>query len=341
MLIKKQILYNLILCIGLLILHNHNAFSIKSIDFYKVIIQSTKDTSVAYKNKQLFGVDSGIVIQNIQLKKGSLSSFSCLNYILQKDSLVLNLRCTPIIQGFDSDTLILVSNYGNIPIQLKCMAFCQTALNAPIILDKDTLKCNTNDTILIPITLPQFNISDIVSFRGSMKYNPTIIKPLFGDITVQNQQFTHQVDFNIPIQNSDSIIVFRFLSSWGNENISTIVFSDFKIDSCNYVSNVQTIPIKINVCTANGTRLFFTGNPTNVEMVYGDSSPILRIVPGETGDYTYSIFALNGRLIFSNIVQLNKMQHIAIPIANIPRNSMYYMVLQCPDYTSKICSFIW
>lgn len=68
--VKKHTLFNFILCIVLVIISTTNALSIKTIAFNKVIIQSVNDTSVLFKNKQLFGIDSGIIIYNIQLKKG-------------------------------------------------------------------------------------------------------------------------------------------------------------------------------------------------------------------------------------------------------------------------------
>ncbi len=344
MLLKKHTLFNFILCIVLVIISTTNALSIKTIAFNKVIIQSVNDTSVLFKNKQLFGIDSGIIIYNIQLKKGKASSFSCLGFAQQKDSLQLNIRCNPSVQGYNVDTLFIESNIGNIPIVLMCKAFCKSALNSILQLDKDTLKCNTNDTVLIPITLPQLNVSNIVSFSGSMIYNPTILKPLFGDIFVQNvpnERPSYQVDFTIPIQNNDSIVLFRFLSSWGNEDISSIRLSDFKIDSCNYESNIESIPVQIKVCKANGTRLFFTGNSTSLEIAYDNISPILKISPGETGAYTYTLYSLQGKLVFLNTVQMNTLENISIPIRNMTHNSWYCIALQCPNYETKMCSFIW
>ena len=222
--------------------------------------------------------------------------------------------------------------------------FCKSAFNSIVQLDKDTLKCNTNDTVLIPLTLPQLNVSNIVSFSGSMTYNPTILKPLFGDIFVQNipnEQPSYQVNFTFPIQNSDSIVLFRFLSSWGNEDISSIILSDLKIDSCNYESNIESIPLQIKVCKANGTRLFFTGNSTSLEIAYDDISPILKISSGETGAYTYTVYSLHGKLVFSNTVHMNKLENISVPIRNMMHNSWYCIALQCPNYETKMCSFIW
>jgi hypothetical protein len=344
MLLKKHTSYKFILCIVLVIISNTNALSIKTITFNKVIIQSINDTSVFYKNKQLFGIDSGIIIKNIQIKKGKASSFSCIGFAQQQDSLQLNIRCNPSVQGYNDDTLFIESNIGNIPIVLMCKAFCTPALNSILQLDKDTLKCNTNDTLLIPLTLPQLNLSNIVSFSGSMIYNPTVLKPLFGDIFVQNvpnERPSYQVDFTIPIQNSDSIVLFRFLSSWGNEDISSIILSDFKIDSCNYESNIESIPLQIKVCKANGTRLFFTGNSTSLEIAYDNVSPILKLFPGESGAYTYSVYSLQGSLVSSNTVYMNKLENISISLSNMRDNSLYYIVLQCPNYESKMCSFLW
>lgn len=344
MLLKKHTLFNLILCIVLLIISTTNALSIKTIDFNKVIIQSVNDTSVYFKNKQLFGIDSGIIFYNIQLKKGTASSFSCIGFAQQQDSLQLNIRCIPSLQGYNDDTLFIESNIGNFPIVLKCKAFCKSAFNSIVQLDKDTLKCNANDTVLIPLTLPQLNVSNIVSFSGSMTYNPTILKPLFGDIFVQNipnEQPSYQVNFTFPIQNSDSIVLLRFLSSWGNEDISSIILSDLKIDSCNYESNIESIPLQIKVCKANGTRLFFAGNSTSLEIAYDDISPILKISSGETGAYTYTVYSLQGKLVFSNTVHLNKLENISIPIRNMMHNSWYCIALQCPNYETKMCPFIW
>jgi hypothetical protein len=344
MLSKKHTLFNLILCIVLLITSSTNALSIKTIAFNKVIIQSVKDTSVFFKNKQLFGIDSGIIFYNIQLKKGTASSFSCIGFTQQQDSFQLNIRCNPSVQGYNDDTLFIESNIGNIPIVLMCKAFCKSALNSILQLDKDTLKCNTHDTVLIPLTLPQLNVSKIVSFSGSMTYNPTILKPLFGDIFAQNvpnEQPSYQVKFTMPIQNNDSIVLFRFLSSWGNEDISSIKLSDLKIDSCMYESNTESIPLQINVCKANGTRLFFTGNSTSLEIAYDNMSPVLKISPGETGAYTYTVYSLQGKLVFSNTVHMNKLENISIPILNMMHNSLYCIVLQCPNYETKMCSFIW
>jgi hypothetical protein len=344
MLLKKHTLFNLILCIVLLIISSTNALSIKTIAFNKVIIQSVKDTSVFFKNKQLFGIDSGIIFYNIQLKKGTASSFSCIGFAQQQDSFQLNIRCNPSVQGYNDDTLFIESNIGNIPIVLMCKAFCKSALNSILQLDKDTLKCNTHDTVLIPLTLPQLNVSKIVSFSGTMTYNPTILKPLFGDIFAQNvpnEQPSYQVKFTMPIQNNDSIVLFRFLSSWGNEDISSIILSDLKIDSCMYESNIESIPLQINVCKANGTRLFFTGNSTSLEIAYDNISPILKISPGETGAYTYTVYSLQGKLVFSNTVHMNKLENISIPILNMMHNSLYCIVLQCPNYETKMCPFIW
>jgi hypothetical protein len=344
MLFKKHTLFNLILCIVLLIISSTNALSIKTIAFNKVIIQSVKDTSVFFKNKQLFGIDSGIIFYNIQLKKGTASSFSCIGFTQQQDSFQLNIRCNPSVQGYNDDTLFIESNIGNIPIVLMCKAFCKSALNSILQLDKDTLKCNTHDTVLIPLTLPQLNVSKIVSFSGSMTYNPTILKPLFGDIFAQNvpnEQPSYQVKFTMPIQNNDSIVLFHFLSSWGNEDISSIKLSDLKIDSCMYESNTESIPLQINVCKANGTRLFFTGNSTSLEIAYDNISPVLKISPGETGAYTYTVYSLQGKLVFSNTVHMNKLENISIPILNMMHNSLYCIVLQCPNYETKMCPFIW
>lgn len=344
MLLKKHTLFNLILCIVLLIISSTNALSIKTIAFNKVIIQSVKDTSVFFKNKQLFGIDSGIIFYNIQLKKGTASSFSCIGFTQQQDSFQLNIRCNPSVQGYNDDTLFIESNIGNIPIVLMCKAFCKSALNSILQLDKDTLKCNTHDTVLIPLTLPQLNVSKIVSFSGTMTYNPTILKPLFGDIFAQNvpnEQPSYQVKFTMPIQNNDSIVLFRFLSSWGNEDISSIKLSDLKIDSCMYESNTESIPLQINVCKANGTRLFFTGNSTSLEIAYDNISPVLKISPGETGAYTYTVYSLQGKLVFSNTVHMNKLENISIPILNMMHNSLYCIVLQCPNYETKMCPFIW
>ena len=344
MLSKKHTLFNLILCIVLLITSSTNALSIKTIAFNKVIIQSVKDTSVFFKNKQLFGIDSGIIFYNIQLKKGTASSFSCIGFAQQQDSFQLNIRCNPSVQGYNDDTLFIESNIGNIPIVLMCKAFCKSALNSILQLDKDTLKCNTHDTVLIPLTLPQLNVSKIVSFSGSMTYNPTILKPLFGDIFAQNvpnEQPSYQVKFTMPIQNNDSIVLFHFLSSWGNEDISSIKLSDLKIDSCMYESNTESIPLQINVCKANGTRLFFTGNSTSLEIAYDNISPVLKISPGETGAYTYTVYSLQGKLVFSNTVHMNKLENISIPILNMMQNSLYCIVLQCPNYETKMCPLIW
>jgi hypothetical protein len=344
MLSKKHTLFNLILCIVLLIISSTNALSIKTIAFNKVIIQSVKDTSVFFKNKQLFGIDSGIIFYNIQLKKGTASSFSCIGFAQQQDSFQLNIRCNPSVQGYNDDTLFIESNIGNIPIVLMCKAFCKSALNSILQLDKDTLKCNTHDTVLIPLTLPQLNVSKIVSFSGTMTYNPTILKPLFGDIFAQNvpnEQPSYQVKFTMPIQNNDSIVLFHFLSSWGNEDISSIKLSDLKIDSCMYESNTESIPLQINVCKANGTRLFFTGNSTSLEIAYDNISPVLKISPGETGAYTYTVYSLQGKLVFSNTVHMNKLENISIPILNMMHNSLYCIVLQCPNYETKMCPFIW
>jgi hypothetical protein len=344
MLFKKHTLFNLILCIVLLIISSTNALSIKTIAFNKVIIQSVKDTSVFFKNKQLFGIDSGIIFYNIQLKKGTASSFSCIGFAQQQDSFQLNIRCNPSVQGYNDDTLFIESNIGNIPIVLMCKAFCKSALNSILQLDKDTLKCNTHDTVLIPLTLPQLNVSKIVSFSGTMTYNPTILKPLFGDIFAQNvpnEQPSYQVKFTMPIQNNDSIVLFHFLSSWGNEDISSIKLSDLKIDSCMYESNTESIPLQINVCKANGTRLFFTGNSTSLEIAYDNISPVLKISPGETGAYTYTVYSLQGKLVFSNTVHMNKLENISIPILNMMHNSLYCIVLQCPNYETKMCPFIW
>jgi hypothetical protein len=344
MLLKKHTLFNLILCIVLLIISSTNALSIKTIAFNKVIIQSVKDTSVFFKNKQLFGIDSGIIFYNIQLKKGTASSFSCIGFTQQQDSFQLNIRCNPSVQGYNDDTLFIESNIGNIPIVLMCKAFCKSALNSILQLDKDTLKCNTHDTVLIPLTLPQLNVSKIVSFSGTMTYNPTILKPLFGDIFAQNvpnEQPSYQVKFTMPIQNNDSIVLFHFLSSWGNEDISSIKLSDLKIDSCMYESNTESIPLQINVCKANGTRLFFTGNSTSLEIAYDNISPVLKISPGETGAYTYTVYSLQGKLVFSNTVHMNKLENISIPILNMMHNSLYCIVLQCPNYETKMCPFIW
>jgi hypothetical protein len=177
-----------------------------------------------------------------------------------------------------------------------------------------------------------------------MTYNPTILKPLFGDIFAQNvpnEQPSYQVKFTMPIQNSDSIVLFRFLSSWGNEDISSIKLSDLKIDSCMYESNTESIPLQINVCKANGTRLFFTGNSTSLEIAYDNISPVLKISPGETGAYTYTVYSLQGKLVFSNTVHMNKLENTSIPILNMMHNSLYCIVLQCPNYETKMCSFIW
>ena len=344
MIVKKYTLYNFILCIVLVIIYTSNALSIKTIAFNKVVIQSIIDTSVFYKNKQLFGIDSGIIIYNVQLKKGMSSSFSCIGFARIQDSLQLNIRCNPTVQGILIDTLFIESNIGTIPLVLTCKAFCSSALNSILRLDKDTLKCTTNDTVLIPLTLPQLNASDIVSFSGSMRYNPTILKPLFGDILVShvsNEPPSYQVHFTFPIQNRDSIVLFRFLSSWGNEDISSIILSDLKIDSCNYESNIESIPLQIKVCKANGTRLFFTGNSTSLEIAYDNISPILNIVPGETGTYTYSVFSLQGKLVMSNTMHMKKLENISIPIQNMMNNSLYYIALQCPNYETKMCSFLW
>ena len=344
MLLKKYTLFNFILCIVLVILCTSNALSIKTIAFNKVAIQSINDTSVFYKNKQLFGIDSGVIIYNIQLTKGKSSSFSCIGFARIQDSLQLNIRCNPSAQGYLVDTLFIESNIGTIPLVLTCKAFCTSALNSILWLDKDTLKCTTNDTVLIPLTLPQLIVSNIVSFSGSMRYNPTILKPLFGDILVShvsNEPPSYQVHFTFPIQNRDSIVLFRFLSSWGNEDISSIILSDLKIDSCNYESNIESIPLQIKVCKANGTRLFLTGTSTSLAILYDNFSPILNIVPGETGTYTYSVFSLQGKLVMSNTMHMKKLENISIPIQNMMNNSLYYIALQCPNYETKMCSFLW
>jgi hypothetical protein len=40
-------------------------------------------------------------------------------------------------------------------------------------------------------------------------------------------------------------------------------------------------------------------------------------------------------------VHMNKLENISIPILNMMHNSLYCIVLQCPNYETKMCPFIW
>jgi WD40 repeat protein len=268
------------------------------IDMGDIQVGQSKDSFAVLFVGTQFIPAAGLTIDSLKISVGADAQYSlsgALPTTLQPlDTVRLTVRFNPLRYGRISGRVQLYTSAGMAITQLIGRGVCGVEKPLRFTLRTNKPLAEQADTILVQIGLPRGIADSGVRVNCRLRYNSTVLLPLSGSIEPLPGIQDEKLNVQQFIAEADTVIRVPMLIGWGNTDTARIRIESFSTELCPILFIPASTTMPLEICRANGARLYLNGQKASMRIWFAQDSPMLELAAAESGAYQVQITDLRG-----------------------------------------------